>query len=97
MRKVKMPLCLFIFLFGCVAMAMAAPPKTVTLVVKNMTCELCPITVKKALTKVQGVSNVSVDFEKKTATVTFDPDEVKPEMMAKATTEAGYPSVIGKE
>jgi len=79
------------------AVAVAAPSETMTLAVKNMTCELCPVTVKKALEKVPGVSKVSVDFDKKTATVTFDPDEAKPEMMTKATTEAGYPSVIGKE
>jgi|SRR6185437_8085491 len=97
MRTVKMLLLVSLFLNGGVAVAMAAPPQTVMLTVKNMTCELCPITVKKALEKVPGVSTVSVDFDKKTATVTFDPDKAKPEMMTKATTEAGYPSVIGKE
>lgn len=77
--------------------AAAAPPETVTLVVKNMTCEVCPITVKKALEKVPGVSGVQVDFAKKTASVVFDPEKVKPEMLVKATTEAGYPSVAEKE
>lgn len=96
MRKVKL-LCVSIFLSSWVVVVMAAPPTTVMLTVKNMTCELCPVTVKKALEKVPGVSTVSVDFDKKTATVTFDPDKAKPEMMTKATTEAGYPSVIGKE
>ncbi|UVT19716.1 MAG: mercury resistance system periplasmic binding protein MerP [Nitrospira sp.] len=95
MRKVKLLLCVFIFLDGWVAVA--APPETVTLAVKNMTCELCPITVKKALEKVPGVSTVSVNFDKKTATVIFDPDKANPEMMTKATTDEGYPSVMGKE
>ncbi len=95
MRKVKTLLCVSIFLNGSVAVA--APPETVTLTVNNMTCELCPVTVKKALEKVPGVSTVSMDFDKKTATVVFDPGKGKPEMMIKATTEAGYPSVIGKE
>lgn len=95
MRTVKTLLCVSIFLNGSVAMA--APPETVTLTVKNMTCELCPVTVKKALEQVPGVSMVSVDFDKKTTTVVFDPDKAKPEMMTKATTEAGYPSVMGKE
>jgi len=49
---------------------MAAAPKTVTLDVKNMTCEVCPITAKKSLEKVAGVSAVKVDFGKKTAIVT---------------------------
>lgn len=43
------------------------------------------------------MSTVSIDYDKKTAIVAFDPDKAKPEVMTKATTEAGYPSVIGKE
>lgn len=76
--------------------ALAAAPKTVTLDVKNMTCELCPITVKKSLEKVSGVSTVKVDFNKKTATVTFDPDKARPEALTKATTNAGHPSTVQK-
>lgn len=53
---------------------MASAPKTVTLDVKNLTCGLCPITVRKSLEKVSAVSDVKVDFESKTATVTYDPD-----------------------
>lgn len=74
--------------------ALAATPKTVTLDVKNMTCELCPITVKKSLEKMSGVSAAKIDFDKKTATVTFDPDKVQPEALTKATTNAGYPSTV---
>lgn len=51
---------------------LAATPKTVTLAVQNMTCELCPITVKKSLEKVPGVSAVKVDFDRKTAIVTYE-------------------------
>ena len=42
--------------------ALAATPKIVMLDVKNMTCELCTITVKKSLEKVSGVSSVNVRF-----------------------------------
>lgn len=77
-------------------MAMAATPKTVTLDVKNMTCEVCPITVRKSLEKVVGVSVVKVDFAKKTAVVTYDPDKTKPEALTRATTNAGYPSTMEK-
>lgn len=76
--------------------ALAAAPKTVTLDVTNMTCELCPITVKKSLEKVSGVSAVKVDFDKKTATVTYDPDKAQPEVLTEATTNAGYPSTVQK-
>lgn len=74
----------------------AATPRTVTLDVQNMTCELCPITVKKALEKVSGVSAVKVDFDKKTATVTYDADQSQPEALTGATTNAGYPSTVHK-
>ena len=76
--------------------ALAAAPKTVTLDVQNMTCELCPITVKKSLEKVSGVSVVKVNFDKKTATVTYDPDKAQPESLTRATTNAGYPSSVQK-
>lgn len=84
-------------LYCWATLTLAAPPQSVTLVVKNMTCEVCPITVKKALERVPGVQSVNVDFDKKMATITFDPDEAKPENLTKATTEAGYPSVVEKE
>jgi mercuric ion binding protein len=76
--------------------ALAAPPISVTLGVQNMTCEVCPITVKKALQKVPGVSTVTVDYDKKTATVTFDPDQTTYEALTKATMNAGYPSTVQK-
>ncbi|MDC7709045.1 mercury resistance system periplasmic binding protein MerP [Vogesella sp. LYT16W] len=76
--------------------ALAATPKTITLAVQNMTCELCPVTVKKSLEKVPGVSAVKVDFNKETAVVTYDTDKVKPEALTKATMNAGYPSAVQK-
>ncbi len=46
-----------------------AATRTVTLDVPGMTCPTCPITIKKALNRVSGVSRVDVSFEKKRATV----------------------------
>ncbi|WP_373321479.1 cation transporter [Vogesella indigofera] len=80
----------------CPFAALASPPKTVTLEVKNMTCSLCPITVKKSLENMSGVSAVKVDGDKKTATVTFDPDKTQPEALTRATTNAGYSSTLPK-
>jgi periplasmic mercuric ion binding protein len=74
--------------------AFAAPPHTVTLAVENMTCGTCPIVVKKALERVPGVSSTSVDFDKKTATVTFDPDKATSAKLTQATTDAGFPSKL---
>jgi mercuric ion binding protein len=74
--------------------AFAAPPQTATLAVENMTCGACPIVVKKALERMPGVSSTSVDFDKKTATVTFDPDKTNSARLTQATTEAGFPSKL---
>lgn len=79
-----------------VALILVAPawasPKTVTLNVSGMTCAACPITVKKALEKVGGVSKVEVRFEKKQILVTFDDAKTNTDALVKATTDAGYPS-----
>ncbi|HLA32086.1 MAG TPA: mercury resistance system periplasmic binding protein MerP [Pseudomonas sp.] len=74
--------------------ALAAPAQSVTLEVQNMTCPVCPITVKKSLEKVSGVSAVEVDFAQKTATVSFDPEQTRPAALTEATAHAGYPSSV---
>jgi mercuric ion binding protein len=76
---------------GAAAATSAAPAKVV-LDVRNMTCELCPITVGKALDKVPGVVGTKIDLAAKTATVTFDPKRADVAALVKATTDAGYPS-----
>lgn len=73
-------------------LALAAGPKLAVLDVQNMTCSLCPITVRKALEKVSGVTEVEVDLAKKTASVKFDADKATVAALVKATTEAGFPS-----
>jgi len=75
---------------------LAATPQTAVLDVRNMTCGLCPVTVKKALEKLPGVSQAEIDFAKKTATVTFDADKTAAAALVKATTEAGFPSAARK-
>jgi mercuric ion binding protein len=73
---------------------LAGTIQTVTLDVQNMTCAVCPITVKKALERVPGVTDAKVDFDKKTASVSLDPDKTSPAALTKATSDAGYPSSI---
>lgn len=77
-------------------LAIAATPVALTLDVQNMTCATCPITVKMALKQVPGVSDVKIDFEKKTATVLLDKDKVDVAMLTKATADAGFPSTLRK-
>lgn len=69
-----------------------AAPRTTTLKVPGMTCPTCPITVKKALQRVSGVSNVAVNYPQKEVTVTFDDAKTNEQALVKATTDAGYPA-----
>ena len=73
------------------AQAQAATQTTV-LTVENMYCELCPLTVKTAMERVPGVTLVVVNFDAKTATVTFDPAIATIEAIAEASTNIGYPA-----
>jgi mercuric ion binding protein len=71
-----------------------AASRTITLNVQNMTCAVCPITVKKALEHVPGVQQVSVDFASKTATVQFNDTKATADKLTEATKAAGYPSTV---
>jgi mercuric ion binding protein len=83
---------LLVSLLVCAATPVAAGQRTVTLAVENMTCALCPITVKKAMSKVDGVSKVEISYEKREAVVTFDDAKASLERIAKASADAGYPA-----
>lgn len=74
--------------------AAAPPATTVTLDVPGMTCATCPITVKKALSKVPGVSRVEVSYERREAVVTFDETRVAIDQLLLATKNAGYPATV---
>lgn len=87
---------------AAVSLAVFATPawtaeQTVTLSVPGMTCPVCPITVKQALSKIDGVSKVSVTFEKREAHVTFDDAKTSVQALTEATTNAGYPSTPVKD
>jgi mercuric ion binding protein len=77
-----------------VATPVWAATQTVTLLVPGMTCAACPITVKKALSRVEGVSKTDVIFDKREATVTFDDAKTSAQALMKATENAGYPSTV---
>ena len=89
MRILAVTVLAMIALSGAVA---SAAERTVTLAVENMYCDACPYIVKQSLTKVSGVGNVAVSYEKKTATVTYDDQKTSLAALTAATTQAGYPS-----
>ena len=78
---------------GLSTLAMASV-QTVTLDVPGMTCASCPITVKKALTKVAGVQQVKTSFEKKEAVVMFDDSKTSVGKLNMATADAGFPTTL---
>lgn len=69
-----------------------AAPKTVTLAVEKMYCALCPLTVTKAIERVEGVSVVKVDFDRKEAVVTYEDAVASLDEIAAASANAGYPA-----
>ncbi|NRA54477.1 MAG: heavy-metal-associated domain-containing protein [Gammaproteobacteria bacterium] len=72
------------------------PPTTneqnVVLVIKKMTCQLCSITIRIALERVNGVNSAWVDYATKTAMVSFDPTITTIDKIAAAVTNSGYPA-----
>jgi mercuric ion binding protein len=71
-----------------------AASQTVTLAVPGMTCAACPFTVKKALSRVEGVSKAEVSYENREAMVSFDDSKTSVEKLTQATADAGYPSEL---
>lgn len=74
-----------------------AAEMTATFAIEKMTCATCPISVKKAMKRVDGVKSIKVDFKTKIATVVYDPALTTPAQIAAASTNVGYPAseVIG--
>lgn len=71
-----------------------AASKTVTLSIPTMDCEVCPITVKKALGKVKGVSRIDVDPKKRIVVATFDDAQTNAAALTATTKNVGYPSRV---
>lgn len=65
----------------------------ITFDVPGMTCALCPVTVKAAMSGVKGVQSVEVNFDARTAHVIFDPTLTDAAAIAFASEQAGYPAI----
>lgn len=81
-----------------IAAAISAPlwaaPQIITLSVPGMNCVTCPITVKKALTKVAGVEKAEINLDRREAKVIFDDAKTTAQTLMQATKDAGYPSSL---
>jgi mercuric ion binding protein len=72
--------------------AAQAGERTVRLAIDKIYCDSCPLTVSKAIQKVNGVKSAKVDYKTKTAVVVFDDAKTLVEAITAASTDAGYPA-----
>ncbi len=61
-----------------------------TIKVEGMSCEHCQMAVNKAISGVDGVSNVEVNRKDGQATVDFDESKTNTNVIKAAVVEAGY-------
>ena len=71
-----------------------AAEKTATFSVPGMTCALCPLTIKTAMSGVAGVKSVDAEFATKMATAVFEDTETNVDAIAEASANAGYPATL---
>ena len=64
--------------------------------VSGMTCGSCVNRITRALRKLDGVTRVSVDLRRETATVSREPALVSNAALAAAVAEAGYAAELAK-
>lgn len=74
------------------ALPAQAANQVVVLDIPGMHCAACPITIKHALSKVDGVKKTNIDLDGKEAWVTYDTERTNVAALTRATAEAGYPS-----
>jgi periplasmic mercuric ion binding protein len=70
--------------------AIAVKPEKVSFKIDGMVCpDGCAKMIEKKLAETQGVQEVNVDYEAKTATVNFDLDKISSQDLVKAVESAG--------
>lgn len=84
----------FIFALMLTGLSALAAPQNIVLNLPTMNCPMCPITVKKALNKIDGVVSVEINYQKKEAVITFDDKKTCIASLIDATTNAGFPSSV---
>ncbi len=68
----------------------AANLQTATFSIDGMTCAIgCAKTIEKELSGLEGIQNATIDFEKKSAVVSFDKSILKSETITKVVENTG--------
>jgi len=76
------------------AVPVFAATQQVTLSVPDMNCAACPITIKKVLSKMDGVSQIEVSAKTHQAVVTYDDTKTTVQAITSATADVGFPSTV---
>lgn len=63
-------------------------------IITGMTCASCARNVEKAISKLEGVEEAFVNIATEKLRVTYDPQKISPEDMAKTVKDAGYGMII---
>jgi mercuric ion binding protein len=87
-----MKLARIILFVALLAQPALAAQRSATFSVSNMTCPVCPITVKSAISQVPGVISVEVNRDLARAAVSYDDAQATTDAIAAASTNAGYPA-----
>ncbi len=64
--------------------------QSLTIPVRGMTCGNCARSVERALSSTPGVTKATVELQAGAANVEYDPELVKPEVLANAVRDLGY-------
>jgi Cu+-exporting ATPase len=72
------------------------PGKRLDLGVQGMTCASCVGRVERALKKIDGVSEASVNLATERAQVSFDPERVGEDQLVAAIEKSGYKPIVAK-
>jgi len=61
--------------------------------ISGMHCASCAVNIEKSLKKIDGVSEVNVNFASQRATIEFDPQKMSPPDLEKAINKIGYKAI----
>lgn len=84
--------CIFVFIMSITLSTLAHSASEARFLVDKMTCATCPIAVKKAMQRVDGVKEIDIDFDKKLAVVIYDDSVTTPKAIADAASNVGFPT-----
>ncbi len=89
MKTLKLTV-LFLMVFVGATFAQQKASQKVVIKTPTVQCEMCKTKIERYLTREPGVSEVKVDYKKKTTTVTFLTDRNNIEQLKTAIANAGY-------